>query len=357
MIFPDSLPSGLISSNSQEKKQISTGKTFNSGAPIKRLEDDCGWSRFTVAWNLDELQIQSFVDFFRHSVANGSAIFSIKLRDFDDYLGLYNVYFDSNYSVQISGKRYIVTSTLIGEFVERVYPPPLFVPPLPFTWSSENKASNDYIQKIDAGTIVFKQLQTDIGSENRKYIMTEPFDLNRKYSGLIYMEMGVPSVQGDRRASDFEIFLTNDSELSAYSESVDGRSNPIWKMQHTTFNKATHAMLDFNGNNTLGSNYSPTWNGLDVLRMALDFSRSGSIQYWLSVNGGAWLGGGDPALNTSPSYTWSKGSYDWTANPFYFGVIGFWQFDIKGATDITMRIYGNEDHPFNYPIPAGFNGT
>ncbi len=356
--FPDNIPSGLISSNSYNDKGVSTSISFSSGAPIVRRNDDNAWSKFSVSWNLSFVELGLFIDFY-DSVKNGSLIFGIKLRDFDDYLGLYNVYFDSNYSVQASGKRYFVTSSLVGEFVERVYPPPLFVPPLPFTWSDTEKATDSFIEKLDAGTLRIKKF----GSEQPlvvKTAITEPFDLMREYGGLIYFEFQCSNVSANYR-DRLNFRLQSSPTLVEYEGDTNLFTDPqiIYENRKAAGFLPSELFVNLikpDGFTPLDSErlyYEPT----DHVSVALDFARAGNARLWIRTNGAEWREGGDPALGTTPSHTFGGGPAVWLDFPLYFTLSMNWYYSNAGEASLDFRIFGNDDHPFVYDVPAGFNGT
>lgn len=72
--------------------------------------------------------------------------------------------------------------------------------------------------------------------------------------------------------------------------------------------------------------------------------RSASRRYWMRVNGGAWIGGGDPVADTLPT-----GTLPGTAAIYIAGSV-----DSRGGTDGTIRL-PTTSAGITGTVPAGFS--
>lgn len=358
MIYPEHLPTGLISNNSHTDKPNYFSGLNHAGAPIIRRSDADGFRRFSVSFSFNEIEMRQFVSFFNISIINGSQTFDIKLRDLNDYLGLYRVYFDSQYSVNLVGRRYSVSASVVGVFLSRVYPDALPVPPdpQPFTWSSENKTSDDFIEKIDSGTILIKQLNTDQSIPLRA-ISTESFDLMEAYLGKLYLEFGVSSHTSSWQNRDINLRLHRQYEVSSYESTGAIFDYPQVNMIHRdSFGNKSMRFNSQDSSSAGGFPFDTSIAGDPVIMMALDFTVDGNIRLWVGTNG-TWLNSGNPATGANPSKTLPGYGISWEASSLFLSLDSSHTFSNAGPASVTYRIYGNADHGFNYSIPSGFNGT
>ena len=243
-------------------------------------------------------------------------------------------------------------SSQVGDFP---YVPPI----LPFVWSDDNKAPDTFTTKANDGKLNVS-IPRDGAGLRYKYAFTTPFNLMSKYSGKIYFEVQVNNFVGTSTSPDIINYgLYPASTVEDYESSTTYQDNPRLSCRWEDGGLLFPTEIDVTLVNPVGGNVlAPSDWDIDSVRegvfmFALDVSTS-TVKLWRGVNG-SWIEG-DPSTDTNP-WVSNNNIYNYLDYDFYFFAYFDNVFDNSGALSFDMTIFGNEDNPFNYTVPTGFNGT
>jgi hypothetical protein len=295
--------------------------------------------------------------------------------------------FDSVYEGSRNGKRYSVTASLIGVFVERL---PVIIPEYfawdknkvpsesAITWISKSVIQIDYTETAqtiaqamgpdnlrDLGDLVYLEFQID-GSggavpvnsvTSQTYFGMAPYPVDSSY----YRNPG-PDSAG---------FIDDATIYSGYP--ADPPSTADLQYYGRAFFE-NHSRYKAPGNATpweVSGGVGPARAEGNVCMMAFNFING---RVWFGYNGVWDMTLHGPATGTDPTdldyadmgpagsdiiipYTiGSKGRGNLNFDAAYFPVFTFFP-SYALDSQATVTIFGSDEAPFNYPVPAGYNGT
>jgi hypothetical protein len=386
--FPESLPIGLISSNSYSDKQIIKSLDLHSGPPIIRRMDDSGWTRFSVTWNFDEIQMRQFKSWLTNSVNYGAATFEIKLKDEQEWLGLYQMRFESEPARSLSGKRYIVSASLIGLFLDRILPAPPS-PPSPFTWDPQKVPAESNITWISESVILVDYIS--VGQTIAQAM--GPLNL-RDVSDKVYLEFSINSATAnpipDNLRTQFTFYGVAPYPVDSTYYRNPGPNSVTFAADATLYSgyptdPSSNSNLQYYGQGLLHKHEryqapgaSAQWavdSGKnsraegDIMMLAFNFTNG---RVWFGRNGVWDMALFPPSTGTDPSdldyadmgpagsditppfTVGSKGRGNLDFNAEYFPVFTFFP-NSNLNVQANVTIYGNDEAPFNYTPPPGYN--
>lgn len=207
-----------------------------------------------------------------------------------------------------------------------ILPAPSFTVLSPFDRDRQNQ-----VARFDAGPAPYLQV-TGLSGGNSRYRMVR--GINGLTSGKVYFEVTVTTLPSggnfwlgiDASAADF---LTTDPEVIGDIAGQWGYQQNAGAATARAFGSSAAATAAAQG---------------DVVCVAADLSLG---RMWVRVNGGAWIGGGDPAANTTPTFTGmavAGGSFWGNFRPCVAPGIG---------TTLTANFGGKT---FAQTVPSGFAG-